>query len=48
MDKTKWISRFKGTVMQIVNALIHGSLLVSKVSKKFRIPAIYNFAVIYS
>ena len=37
----------KGTVMQIEKALIIDHLRVSKVSRKFRIPAIYNFVVIY-
>ena len=37
----------KGTVMQIKKALINDHLRVSKVSWKFRIPTIYNFAVIY-
>ena len=37
----------KGTVMQIEKALINGCLHVSKVSREFRIPTIYNFAVIY-
>ena len=36
----------KGTVMQIEKALINDRLSVSKISWKFRIPAIYNFAVI--
>ena len=39
--------RFKGTVMQIEKALITDRLRVSKVSRKFRIPTIYNFAIIY-
>ena len=34
--------------MQIEKALINDYLRVSKVSWKFRIPAIYNFAVIYT
>ena len=38
---------FKGTVMQIEKALINDRLRDLKVSLKFRIPAIYNFAVIY-
>ena len=38
---------FKGTVMQIEKALINNRLRVSKVSGKFRIPTIDNFAVIY-
>ena len=33
--------------MQIEKALINDYLLVSKVSWKFYIPTIYNFAVIY-
>ena len=37
----------KGTVMQIEKALINNRLRVSKVSRKFRIPTIYNFAIIY-
>ena len=36
----------KDTVMQIEKALINDCLRVSKVSGKFRIPIIYNFAVI--
>ena len=38
----------KGTVMQIEKALINDRLHVPKVSWKFRIPTIYNFAVRYS
>ena len=38
----------KVQVMQIVKALINDRLRVSKVSWKFRIPTICNFAVIYS
>ena len=38
----------EGTVMQIEKVLINDRLRVSKVSWKFRIPTIYNFAVIYS
>ena len=38
---------FKDTVMQIEKALINDCLYVSKVSWKFRIANIYNFAVIY-
>ena len=41
------ILTIKGTVMQIEKTIINDSLSVSKVSRKFRIPAIYNFAVIY-
>ena len=37
----------KGTVIQTKKALINDPLRVSKVSWKFRIPALYNFAVIY-
>ena len=33
--------------MQIEKALINDRLLASKVSWKFHIPIIYNFAVIY-
>ena len=33
--------------MQIEKALINGHLRVSNVSWKFRIPAMYNFAVMY-
>ena len=36
-----------GTVMQIEKALINDRLRVSKVSRKCRIPTIYNFAVSY-
>ena len=36
----------KGTVMQIEKALINDRLRISKVSGKFRIPIIHNFAVI--
>ena len=36
----------KGTVMQIEKALINDRLRVSKIPCKFRIPIIYNFAVI--
>ena len=39
--------RFKGAVMQIENALINDRLRVSKASRKFCIPTIYKFAVIY-
>ena len=38
---------FKGTVMHIEKALTNDPLRVSKVFWKFRIPTIYNFAVIY-
>ena len=37
----------KGTVIQIEKAMINDRLRFSKVSWKFRIPTIYNFAVIY-
>ena len=37
----------KGTVMQIEKALINDRLNVSRVSWKFHIPTIYNFAAIY-
>ena len=40
--------KFKGAAMQIEKALINDRLRVSKVSWKFCIPTIYNFAVIYS
>ena len=39
---------FKGILTQIKKALINDNLGDSKVSRKFRIPIIYNFAVIYS
>ena len=39
-------SVFKGTVMQIEKRLISDGLRVLKVSWKFRILSIYNFAVI--
>ena len=37
----------KVAVMQIEKALINDHLHVSKISWKFRMPTIYNFAVIY-
>ena len=37
----------KGTVMQIEKKLKNDGSQVSKVSRKFHIPFIYNFAVIY-
>ena len=37
----------KGKVMQIEKALINECLSVSELSWKFRIPTIYNFAVVY-
>ena len=37
----------KGMVMQIEKASMNGSLHASKGSLKFRVPAIYNFSVIY-
>ena len=45
LDKFK--NQFKGTVMQIEKTLINYRIRVSKLSRKFRIPAIYNFAVIF-
>ena len=42
-----FLSSFKGTVMQIEKALINDRLRVSKVPWKFRIPTVYNFAIIY-
>ena len=39
--------KFKGTVMQIEKAYAKDHLRVSKVSGGFRIPAIYNFTVVY-
>ena len=44
-DKDIEILIIKGTVMQIEKALINDRLHVSKVSWKFRIATIYNFAV---
>ena len=38
----------KGTVMQIEKALINDRLRVSKISQKFHVSTIYNFAVIYT
>ena len=38
----------KGTVMQIEKALINDRLNVSRVSWKFHIPTIYNFAAIFT
>ena len=38
---------FKGIVMKIEKAIINDRLRVSKVWWKFRIPTVYNFAVIY-
>ena len=37
----------KGAVMQIKKALVNDRLRVSKLSRKFCVPAIYNFPVIY-
>ena len=37
----------KGTAMQIEKALINDRYRISKVSSKFRIQNIHNFAVIY-
>ena len=39
--------KLKGTFMQIEKAWINDRLRVSKVMWKFRIPTIYNFAVVY-
>ena len=39
---------FEDTAMQIEKALLNDGLLVSKVSWKFHIPIMYNFAVIDS
>ena len=41
------ISMLKGTVMQIEKTLINDGLRVLKVSCKFRVPTIFNFAVIH-
>ena len=38
---------FKGTVMQILKALINDRYRVSKVLRRFCIPTVYSFAVIY-
>ena len=43
----KFSSLFKGTAMQIEKLLINDRLRISKVSWKFHILSIYNFAVIY-
>ena len=40
------LNGFKGTVMQTEKALINDRLRVSKVSLKFHIPIIHNFAVL--
>ena len=40
-------SLVESTVMQVEKALINDPLRVSKVSWKFHIPTIYNFAAIY-
>ena len=40
------LTMLKGTVTQIEKALINDHIRVSKISRKFRIPTIYNFAVI--
>ena len=40
----QWV---EGTAIQIEKALIDDRLRASKVSWKFRIPTVYNFAVIY-
>ena len=39
--------RFEGTLMQIKKALINDCLRIPKVTLKFRILTIYNFALIY-
>ena len=41
------VGKVKGTVMQIEKALTNDCVRVSKVSGKFRVPIIYNFALIY-
>ena len=41
------IGVLKGTVMQIEKVLINDCLRISKLSRKFRMPTIYNFEVIY-
>ena len=41
------IVNFKGTVTQIEKTLINERLSILKVFWKFRVPTIYNFAVIY-
>ena len=46
-DRNKESSYRKDTVMKIDKALINDCLRVSKVSWKFHIPTIYNFAVVY-
>ena len=48
IEQIKNVWSIKGAVMQIEKALINDRLRVSKVSWKFCIPTIYNFAVIYS
>ena len=47
-EEINFEKQFKGAVMQIEKALINDCLRVSKVSGKFRIPTVYNFAVIYT
>ena len=42
----KWFIDFKGTVMQIEKRLVNDRLRASKVSWRFPIPTIYNFALI--
>ena len=44
---TVYVKRIKGAVMQIEKELTYDRLPVSKVSWKFRIPTVYNFAVNY-
>ena len=46
-ERKDHFSSIKGTVMQIEKALRNDRLLVSKVTWKFRISAIYTFAVTY-
>ena len=47
LQKTKTKIGITGTVMQIEKAVIDDRLRASKVSWKFHIPTIFNFAVIY-
>ena len=47
MITTQVRSSFKGPVMQIKEVLMNDHFRVSKVSQKFRILTIFNFAVIY-
>ena len=43
----QYLHSFKTTVMQSEKALTNDRVSVLKVSREFRIPTIYNFAVIY-